>query len=79
MQALHPRSEASTTVTGEHGLPEFILVLTRLSVLQPDRTEGVLGLYRGFNASVVTFVPSSAIWCGCSWRHLSAHPRCCAF
>lgn len=24
--------------------------------------EGVLGLYRGFGASVVTFVPSSAIW-----------------
>ncbi len=28
------------------------------------RTEGVLGLYRGFNASVMMFVPSSAIWWG---------------
>ena len=28
------------------------------------RAEGVLGLYRGFNASVMMFVPSSAIWWG---------------
>ena len=26
------------------------------------RAEGVLGLYRGFGASVATFVPSSAVW-----------------
>ena len=26
--------------------------------------EGVLGLYRGFGASIVTFVPSSALWWG---------------
>jgi len=28
------------------------------------RSEGVLGLYRGFGASIVTFVPSSALWWG---------------
>ena len=28
------------------------------------RAEGVLGLYRGFGASIVTFVPSSALWWG---------------
>ena len=28
------------------------------------RTEGVLGLYRGFSISLMTFVPSSAIWWG---------------
>jgi solute carrier family 25 protein 44 len=28
------------------------------------RTEGVLGLYRGFGMSVATFVPSSGIWWG---------------
>lgn len=28
------------------------------------RCEGVLGLYRGFGASIVTFVPSSALWWG---------------
>ena len=28
------------------------------------RTEGLVGLYRGFGASVATFVPSSAIWWG---------------
>ena len=28
------------------------------------RTEGLVGLYRGFGASVATFVPSSGIWWG---------------
>ena len=28
------------------------------------RAEGLLGLYRGFGLSVVTFVPSSALWWG---------------
>lgn len=28
------------------------------------RSEGVMGLYRGFGASIVTFVPSSALWWG---------------
>ncbi len=26
------------------------------------RNEGALGLYRGFGASLLTFVPSSAVW-----------------
>lgn len=28
------------------------------------RTEGMVGLYRGFGLSIVTFVPSSAMWWG---------------
>ena len=46
-----------------------------------NRTEGVLGLYRGFNASVMMFVPSSAIWwgsyggCAATSPNLYARPR----
>ena len=32
--------------------------------LQILHKEGLRGLYRGFGASIATFVPSSAIWCG---------------
>jgi solute carrier family 25 protein 44 len=29
------------------------------------RAEGLRGMYRGFGLSVMTFVPSSALWWGC--------------
>jgi solute carrier family 25 protein 44 len=32
------------------------------------RQEGVLGLYRGFGASLATYVPSSALWCVAALR-----------
>jgi len=41
--------------------------------MQILRKEGFRGLYRGFGASIATFVPSSAIWCA-SWRFTTPHP-----
>jgi solute carrier family 25 protein 44 len=38
------------------------------------RQEGVLGLYRGFGASLATYVPSSALWCA-AMLHVAAVPR----
>eukprot|EP00798_Chlamydomonas_sp_ICE-L_P011466 gene11466-34180_t len=37
------------------------LAIARLVI----KEEGIRGLYRGFGASVATFVPSSALWWGC--------------
>ena len=37
--------------------------------------EGVRGLYRGFGASIATFVPSSAIWCANIAEHSLQHNR----
>ena len=34
------------------------------AMLMCYRAEGLLGLYRGFGLSIVTFVPSSALWWG---------------
>lgn len=49
-------SAAAANVSGGHGALHVIR-----TILQE---EGVRGLYRGFGASMATFVPSSAVWWG---------------
>ena len=51
-----PSSSAASSVSGGHGALHIIR-----TILQE---EGVRGLYRGFGASMATFVPSSAVWWG---------------
>lgn len=81
----HSSSPSSSSSTGSsHGKPQLNharsvstaalspgrqngLALARLIVQQ----EGIRGLYRGFGASVATFVPSSAIW----WSAYGAYQK----
>ena len=62
--ALYPGdSESNFESRGRVAEPSPSVEVRLTPGLRLHRQEGVLGLYRGFNASVVTFVPSSAIWC----------------
>lgn len=46
------------------GLIPAHVTVGRVHADRVRRTEGLVGLYRGFGASVATFVPSSSIWWG---------------
>lgn len=50
---------AGATATLQQGVSAVQIVRVIL------KEEGVMGLYRGFGASIITYVPSSAIWWGC--------------
>lgn len=45
------------------------------------RSEGVLGLYRGFGMSIATFVPTSGIWWGAygAYQKLIWKQVCCLY